>query len=68
MSSMNPMIVLDDRGRPALALGSPGGSTIISTTIGVLLNVIDHDMSLRQATDLPRTVTRNGDYLIMEQE
>lgn len=52
--------------RRAYAIGAPGGSTIISTTLGVLLNVVSHGMDLVAATEAPRTVTRGGDEVIME--
>jgi gamma-glutamyltranspeptidase/glutathione hydrolase len=35
-------------------LGSPGGSTIITTVLQVLMNVVDYGMNLRQAIDAPR--------------
>ncbi|WP_419948290.1 gamma-glutamyltransferase [Candidatus Palauibacter sp.] len=44
LSSMTPTIVARD-GRPVLAIGSPGGRTIINTTLQVVLNVIDHGMT-----------------------
>lgn len=43
LSSMTPTIVARD-GRPVLAIGSPGGRTIINTTLQVVLNVVDHGM------------------------
>ena len=49
-----------------LALGAPGGATIISSTLNVLLNVLAHGMSLKDATLQPRVVTRNGAMVIME--
>lgn len=53
LSSMSPTIVLKD-GKPFLVTGSPGGSTIINTTLQVLVNVIDHGMPLNDAVALPR--------------
>ncbi len=53
LSSMTPTIVVKD-GRAVLITGSPGGRTIINTTLNVLLNVIDFEMPLRQAVDAPR--------------
>ncbi|MDX1578306.1 MAG: gamma-glutamyltransferase [Gemmatimonadota bacterium] len=44
LSSMTPTIVARD-GRPVLAIGSPGGRTIINTVLQVVLNVIDHGMT-----------------------
>jgi gamma-glutamyltranspeptidase / glutathione hydrolase len=52
-SSMNPTMVFDDAG-PYLALGSPGGATISTTVTEVLLNVLEHGLSLQDAIDAPR--------------
>ena len=49
---MSPTIVLDD-GKPLLALGSPGGSTIITTVLQTLLNRVDLGMPLVKALTLP---------------
>jgi gamma-glutamyltranspeptidase/glutathione hydrolase len=57
-SSMSPTIVLRD-GRPFLALGSPGGSTIITTVLQTLVNRIDLGMSLPEAVAAPRASLRN---------
>jgi len=53
LSSMTPTIVLKD-GKPLLVTGSPGGSTIITTTLQVVLNVIDHGMDVADAVASPR--------------
>jgi gamma-glutamyltranspeptidase/glutathione hydrolase len=53
LSSMTPTIVLKD-GRPVLVTGSPGGSRIITTVLGVVLNVIDHRMGIADAVGAPR--------------
>src|SRR5207244_4786378 len=53
LSSMTPTIVLRD-GKPWLALGSPGGSTIINSVLQVIVNVIDYGMNLQQGVDAPR--------------
>jgi gamma-glutamyltranspeptidase/glutathione hydrolase len=37
-----------------LATGSPGGSRIITTTLQLILNVIDHEMNIAAATAAPR--------------
>ena len=50
---MSPTIVLPD-GRPLLALGSPGGSTIITTVLQILVNRSDFGMTLPQALAAPR--------------
>nr|WP_198984269.1 gamma-glutamyltransferase [Herbaspirillum sp. ASV7] len=53
LSSMSPTFVLKD-GKPFLVTGSPGGSRIITTTLQTILNVIDHDMNVAEATITPR--------------
>ena len=53
LSSMSPTIVLKD-GKPFLVTGSPGGSRIITTTLQVIMNVIDHGMNVAEATYAPR--------------
>lgn len=57
-SSMSPTLVLRD-GKPFLALGSPGGSTIITTVLQVLVNRLDLGMSLPRALAAPRAAQRN---------
>ena len=52
LSSMSPTIVLKD-GAPFLATGSPGGPRIITTTLQVIMNVIDHGMNIAAATAAP---------------
>ncbi|MBF7052119.1 gamma-glutamyltransferase [Halomonas sp. KAO] len=53
LSSMTPTIVKRD-GKNYLITGSPGGSRIITTTLQVLMNVIDHDMNIQSAVSAPR--------------
>jgi gamma-glutamyltranspeptidase/glutathione hydrolase len=53
LSSMTPTIVLSD-GRPLLIVGAPGGSRIITTVLEIIVNVIDHGMTLQEAVDAPR--------------
>lgn len=66
-SSMSPTILLDD-GRPFLALGTPGGSTIITTVTQMLLNRIDLDMSIEEAIAAPRASQRNTETITAEPE
>jgi gamma-glutamyltranspeptidase/glutathione hydrolase len=58
-SSMAPTIVIDS-GRPVLALGSPGGATIITTVGQVLTGFLDRDQDLVDAIAAPRISSRNG--------
>jgi len=53
LSSMSPTIVMKD-GKPFIVTGSPGGSRIITTTMQVIMNVIDHDLNIAEATAAPR--------------
>jgi gamma-glutamyltranspeptidase/glutathione hydrolase len=50
LSSMTPTIVLKN-GKPILIIGSPGGSTIITTVFQVIMNVFDHKMNIQKAVD-----------------
>ncbi|MER7014166.1 gamma-glutamyltransferase [Saccharopolyspora sp. NPDC000359] len=58
-SSMSPTIVLQD-GQPLLALGSPGGATIITTVLQSLTGRLDRGMSLVDAIAEPRASQRNA--------
>ncbi len=53
LSSMSPTILLWD-GSPMVVTGSPGGSTIITTVLQVIVNGVDHRMGLAQAVGRPR--------------
>ncbi len=53
LSSMTPTIVLKNN-KPFLILGAPGGSTITTAVLQVLINCIDFDMDIQRAIDLPR--------------
>ncbi len=53
LSSMSPTIVLKN-GKLFMVTGSPGGSTIISTTLESIVNVIDFGMNIKQSVDAPR--------------
>jgi gamma-glutamyltranspeptidase / glutathione hydrolase len=58
-SSMAPTIVTRD-GKPFLAVGSPGGATIITTVLQILLDRLDVGASLPAAIAAPRVSQRNG--------
>lgn len=53
LSSMTPTIVEKD-GKLFMVLGTPGGSTIITTVFQTILNVIDFDMSMQEAINARR--------------
>lgn len=64
-SSMAPTIVLKN-GRPVLTVGSPGGSTIITTVLQILMNHIDLGMGLPEALAAPRATQRNTPQTLAE--
>jgi gamma-glutamyltranspeptidase/glutathione hydrolase len=65
-SSMAPTIVLSD-GEPVLALGSPGGASIITTVLQILVNRFERDLSLPEAIADPRISQRNAAQTEAEQ-
>ena len=55
---MSPTIVLKD-GEPFLAIGCPGGSSIIGAVTNALLGRLVHELPLQTAVDLPRIISKN---------
>ena len=53
LSSMTPSIILKDN-KPSLIVGTPGGSTIITSVLQTILNVYEFDMSVQEAVNAPR--------------
>lgn len=53
LSSMTPTIVAQN-GQPVFAVGSPGGKTIINTTMQLILNVIDHGFNIAESVEAGR--------------
>lgn len=53
LSSMTPTIVEKD-GKLFMVLGTPGGSTIITSVFQTILNVVEYDMGMQAAVDAPR--------------
>ncbi|MEU2225584.1 gamma-glutamyltransferase [Streptomyces sp. NPDC018347] len=58
-SSISPTIVLDRHGKPVVALGSPGGATIITTVLQTLTGFLDRHLPLVDAIAAPRASQRN---------
>ncbi|MFE6619193.1 gamma-glutamyltransferase [Streptomyces sp. NPDC057740] len=58
-SSMSPTIVLDRHDKPVVALGSPGGATIITTVLQTLTGFLDRGLPLVDAIAAPRASQRN---------
>ncbi|MFR9788095.1 gamma-glutamyltransferase [Streptomyces sp. MB22_4] len=59
-SSISPTIVLDAHNRPVVALGSPGGATIITTVLQTLTEFLDRRLPLVDAIAAPRASQRNA--------
>ena len=59
-SSMSPTLVLGPDGNLRMAVGSPGGSRIIGYVAKTLIGVIDWNLTMQQAIDLPHVINRNG--------
>ncbi|MEU6064444.1 MULTISPECIES: gamma-glutamyltransferase [Streptomyces] len=59
-SSISPTIVLDRHNRPVVALGSPGGATIITTVLQTLTEFLDRGLPLVDAIAAPRASQRNA--------
>ena len=53
LSSMTPTLVFD-KDEPFLAIGSPGGSRIITAVLQIILNIVDFEQSLEEATESKR--------------
>jgi gamma-glutamyltranspeptidase/glutathione hydrolase len=66
LSSMSPTIVFDKDGKFFASLGSPGGRQIIAYVAQALVSLIDGQLSMQQAADVPRHVNTNGPTLIEE--
>ncbi|MFE9440170.1 gamma-glutamyltransferase [Streptomyces sp. NPDC006602] len=59
-SSISPTIVLDKQNKPVVALGSPGGATIITTVLQTLTQFLDRGLPLVDAIAAPRASQRNA--------
>ncbi|HEY5800376.1 MAG TPA: gamma-glutamyltransferase, partial [Burkholderiaceae bacterium] len=64
-SSMAPTIALKNR-KPAFTVGSPGGSTIITTVLQTIVNHVDFGMTMEQALNAPRLSQRNRETTDVE--
>lgn len=65
LSSMSPTVVLKD-GKPFMVLGSPGATKIISTVSQVISRVIDHNMGMQEAIDVPRLFDNTSNVINLE--
>lgn len=65
-SSMSPVIVFDEKGEPLHVLGSPGGPRIINYVGQTILGLVDWQMDMQEAIDMPRITNMNGVTAIEE--
>ncbi|BES70200.1 gamma-glutamyltransferase [Marinobacter nanhaiticus D15-8W] len=65
-SSMSPIIVLDPEGQVRLVMGSRGGGRIIDYVAKVVVGVLDWDLSVQDAIELPNIVNQ-GEILEIEE-
>jgi len=54
LSTMTPTMVFDNDGKVMLVTGTPGGGRIINVILQILVNVIDYDLNIAEATHRPR--------------
>ena len=54
LSTMTPTMAFDADGKVMLVTGTPGGSRIINVILQILVNVIDYDLNIAEATHRPR--------------
>ncbi|KQW71149.1 gamma-glutamyltransferase [Phenylobacterium sp. Root77] len=64
-SSMAPTIVLDREGRFVAAIGSPGGNSILAYNLKALVGILDWELSVQDAFNLPNLIAR-GDNIASE--
>ena len=64
-SSMSPTMVFDEKGELVLVIGSPGGSRIINYVAQAIIAVLDWEMNIQEAINLPKVTNRN-DYTALE--
>jgi gamma-glutamyltranspeptidase/glutathione hydrolase len=61
-SSMSPVMVLDRQGRFYAAFGSPGGNSILAYNLKMLVALLDWDMPVDKAVNLPNVIARGGNF------
>lgn len=54
LSSMSPTIVLDPKGRPYMSIGAAGATRIFTSIAQIIMNTIDHGMTMGEAIQAPR--------------
>lgn len=66
LSSMSPTLVLDPKGKPFMAVGSPGATRIILAITQIIMNAIDFNMTMDEAIEASRLFNANGGALTVE--
>ena len=61
-SSMAPAVVLDREGRFLAAIGSPGGNSILAYNLKALVGILDWNLSVQEAFDLPNLIARGDSF------
>ena len=64
-SAQDPILVFDGSGRLVLAVGTPGGSRIIALVVKTIMGVLDWNLDVQKAIDLPN-VAVDGDVIELE--
>jgi gamma-glutamyltranspeptidase/glutathione hydrolase len=64
LSSMAPTLVIDDRDRLRLAVGSPGGEQIIGFVVQTIVGVLDWRLDVQQAVAAPHFLAQDGPVLL----
>ncbi|WP_373086893.1 gamma-glutamyltransferase [Sneathiella sp.] len=65
-SSMSPTMTFDADGNLKMVIGSPGGSRIIGYVLATVIGVLDWNMDMQTAIDMPHFIDRNGSTLDLE--
>lgn len=65
-SSMSPMMVFDKKGELKMVIGSPGGSRIINYVAQTLVGVLDWQLDIQQAINMPKVTNRNSTTTLEE--
>ena len=65
-SSMSPTLVFDESGGFFMAIGSPGGSNIIGYVVKTIIAVLDWDLDIQAAIEMPHFINRNTSTSVEE--
>ncbi|MDD4160392.1 MAG: gamma-glutamyltransferase, partial [Synergistaceae bacterium] len=68
LSSMSPTIVIDPNGNPFMSIGAAGATRIITAVSQIIMNVIDHNMSMDEAIEQGRFHNQSGLLLRVDKD